>query len=324
MPLSEKRKLQGADVGDKSFKCPKNPNDALPPTVKSSNPSVPFKTAQQQQPTHGNASTQEPTIFDLMRMMTSMKKNIKDSIKELKNTAKHFGNQLVQAAGTNTQRQPGHFPGKPVPKETANAITTRGGVSYKGPQMPINDANLEKENNEVIEKALDDVPTSKDGKDKTSDAEKEKKKVSDNGDISIFLDGVAHSMAPKKVNEIFEWPCDGTISPAHQSLVKGEEKDSHMIPYVVLPTLATRIGTSNALLFPPTPNIKTIIQEGVHSTKQHSSSAPLPLVDENSKITHTPSCGTIPSYLFHDSVSFEGSSSNPVTRMMFKQCMGSY
>ncbi|XP_021727705.1 uncharacterized protein LOC110694850 [Chenopodium quinoa] len=42
--------------------------------------------------------------------------------------------------------------------------------------MPTDDANLEKENSEVVEKALDDVPTSKDGKAKANYAEKEKKK----------------------------------------------------------------------------------------------------------------------------------------------------
>uniref|UniRef100_A0A803MGS3 Uncharacterized protein n=1 Tax=Chenopodium quinoa TaxID=63459 RepID=A0A803MGS3_CHEQI len=38
--------------------------------------------------------------------------------------------------------------------------------------------------------------------------------VSNNGDISFSLDGMAHSMSPKEVNEIFEWPCDGTIGPS--------------------------------------------------------------------------------------------------------------
>uniref|UniRef100_A0A803LM06 Arabidopsis retrotransposon Orf1 C-terminal domain-containing protein n=1 Tax=Chenopodium quinoa TaxID=63459 RepID=A0A803LM06_CHEQI len=188
--------------------------------------------------------------------------------------------------------------------------------------------------------------------------------VSDNGDISFSLDGVSYSMAPKEVNEIFGWPCDGTIGPSefgsfwgdknglqfHQkmfwreltgrddwkvgltksfsivnpmprilhrlllqvffpktemgqiatsdfkmlwrflhgdrdrmgqldfgkfliaaflvernkpkwpitmgSFVKGEEKDSHPTPYAVLPTLTTRMGTPDALLFPPTPTSK--------------------------------------------------------------------
>ncbi|XP_021715106.1 uncharacterized protein LOC110683063 [Chenopodium quinoa] len=64
-----------------------------------------------QQPTHGNARTQDPTMFDLIRMMTSMMQNTEDSIKELKNTTKNLENQIAQVVGTNIQRQPGHLPG---------------------------------------------------------------------------------------------------------------------------------------------------------------------------------------------------------------------
>ncbi|XP_021735744.1 ataxin-2 homolog [Chenopodium quinoa] len=158
-----------------------------------------FNRPPQQQPYHG---TQEPTMSDLMRMMTTMKQNTEDSIKELKNTTKHLENQIAQVAGTNIQRQPGHLPGQPVPKETGNAITTRSGVSYEGPQMPTDDANLEKENSEVAEKALDDVPTSKDGKAKASDAEKEKKKGSEPPSVEPNLP-FPHRMQKTKVDQQF-------------------------------------------------------------------------------------------------------------------------
>ncbi|XP_021721932.1 uncharacterized protein LOC110689451 [Chenopodium quinoa] len=141
-------------------------------------------------------------MSDLMRMMASMKQNTEDSIKELKNTTKNLENQIAQVAGTNIQRQPGHLPGQPVPKETANAITTRSGVSYEGPQMPTDDANLEKENGEVAEKALDNVPTSKDGKAKASDSEKEKNKGSEPPSVEPKLP-FPHRMQKTMVDQQF-------------------------------------------------------------------------------------------------------------------------
>ncbi|XP_021730099.1 uncharacterized protein LOC110696781 [Chenopodium quinoa] len=141
-------------------------------------------------------------MSDLMRMMTSMKQNTEDNIKELKNTTKHLENQIAQVAGTNIQRQPGHLPGQPIPKETANAITTRSGVSYEGPQMPIDDANLEKENSEVVEKDVDDVPTLKDGKAKTSEVDKEKKKGFEPPSIELKLP-FPHRMQKNKVDQQF-------------------------------------------------------------------------------------------------------------------------
>lgn len=48
--------------------------------------------------------------------------------------------------------------------------------------------------------------------------------------------------------------------------VKGEDKDSHLILYAILPTHETQIDKLNALLFQPTPNIKAIIWKGSPST----------------------------------------------------------
>ncbi|XP_021746874.1 uncharacterized protein LOC110712728 [Chenopodium quinoa] len=68
--------------------------------------------------------------------------------------------------------------------------------------MPTDDANLEKENSEVAEKASYDVPTSKDGKAKASDAEKEKKKGFEPPSVEPKLP-FPHRMQKTKVDQQF-------------------------------------------------------------------------------------------------------------------------
>ena len=50
--------------------------------------------------------------------------------------------------------------------------------------------------------------------------------VSETGDISFYLDGVERTMTSTEVNELFGWPCDGTIGPTEFESFDGD-KNGH-------------------------------------------------------------------------------------------------
>ena len=68
---------------------------------------------------------------------------------------KQLETQLAQFSQSTAQRQSGHLPSQPSqsnpPRDTVNAIVLRSGSTYDGPQMPIDDAEVEgRESNDVV------------------------------------------------------------------------------------------------------------------------------------------------------------------------------
>ena len=83
--------------------------------------------------------------------------------------------QVAQLAASSSTRQAGALPSQPTQphgQETVNAISTRSGLSYDGPLMPI-DVELVPKDDGILEVIVDEAPSKT-----TQEKEKEKEEAS--------------------------------------------------------------------------------------------------------------------------------------------------